>query len=72
MRYMIVALIAITITGCSEQNIDIEGNKMPGNVNVYHDNDRSVTCWIYESSFVSGRGISCIPDNQLNNEVEIK
>lgn len=45
---------------------------MPGNVNVYHDNDRSVTCWIYESSFVSGRGISCIPDNQLNNEVEIK
>lgn len=72
MRYMVAVLIAITITGCSESNIDGEGNKMSGNVNVYHDNDRNVTCWIYESSFVSGRGISCIPDNQLSNEMEIK
>lgn len=72
MRYMMAVIIAIAITGCSDTGGGDEQNKMSGNVNVYHDNDRDVTCWIYESSFVSGRGISCIPDNQLNNKVEIK
>lgn len=65
MRYMIAALMAIAITGCRDTSGGNEQNKISGNVSVYHDNNRYVTCWIYESSFVSGRGLSCIPDNQL-------
>ena len=35
-------------------------------VDVWHDDERKVTCWIY-ASFYKG-GISCIPDDQLVTE----
>lgn len=57
MRYMLTALIAISITGCSGDNEE--------NVSIYHDDQRFVTCYLYNSHLSSPAGISCIPDNQL-------
>lgn len=60
MRYMLTALMAISITGCS----DISGGNKE-NVSIYHDDQRFVTCYLYNSDLSSPAGISCIPDNQL-------
>jgi hypothetical protein len=38
-------------------------DQLPGGVNVFHDDARGATCWLYEQG-VRG-GISCIPDSQL-------
>ncbi|MEK2607834.1 hypothetical protein WLF18_01750 [Pseudomonas shirazensis] len=36
---------------------------LPNGVTVWHDDERSVTCWVLWSS--NRGGISCIPDSQL-------
>lgn len=39
------------------------------NVEVIHDDKRSVTCWVYSGHYYKG-GISCIPDSQLQAGTE--
>ena len=34
-----------------------------GNITIIHFADYGVTCWVYKD--IGGRGISCIPDEQL-------
>ena len=36
------------------------------NIEVFHDNKRNVTCWVYKR-MGQGGGISCIPDHILND-----
>ena len=36
-----------------------------GEVRRFHDDEKKVTCWIYEGTYKAG--ISCIPDAQLKD-----
>lgn len=55
-KYIILAITFLFLTGCSELK---EGNEL----NIFHDNNRYVTCYVYKSGYAGG--ISCIPDDQL-------
>lgn len=37
--------------------------QLPYGVSVFHDDQRGVTCWLYQGP--SQAGLSCIPDSQL-------
>lgn len=58
MRYILVILALTIMTGCND-------DKTTANVSIYHDDQRLVTCYLYNSNLSSPAGISCIPDNQL-------
>ncbi|ADU79167.1 hypothetical protein F362_gp16 [Enterobacter phage EcP1] len=55
-KSIILMLAAILLVGCSELK---EGDAL----NIFHDNNRYVTCYVYKSGYAGG--ISCIPDDQL-------
>jgi hypothetical protein len=60
-RVSLVLVLAGVVVGCDPEHA---GTTYPGtSVYMYHDNERSVTCWIYSVSYKGG--ISCLPDREL-------
>lgn len=58
-KLIITAVAALFLSGCDELKEDSA-------INIYHDEQRHVTCYVYNGSGYAG-GISCIPDDQLPN-----
>ncbi|WP_349487667.1 hypothetical protein [Providencia alcalifaciens] len=59
MNKLITTSVAILfLSGCTELK---EGSA----IDMYHDDQRQVTCYVYKSGYAGG--ISCIPDDQLPN-----
>ncbi|MEY0929310.1 hypothetical protein AB7188_00310 [Providencia rettgeri] len=59
MNKLIITSVAILfLSGCTELK---EGSA----IDMYHDDQRQVTCYVYKSGYAGG--ISCIPDDQLPN-----
>lgn len=61
-RLAALAACVLLLAGCEDQSVKA-GDVGVGEISVWHDSQRSVTCWIYSS--VKKGGLSCIPDNQL-------
>lgn len=59
MNKLIITSVAILfLSGCDELK---EGSA----IDMYHDDQRYVTCYVYKSGYAGG--ISCIPYDQLPN-----
>lgn len=52
------------------RRIEREDMSFGDGVTVIHDDRREVTCWVASSWY--GKGISCIPDSQLNSPTTIE
>lgn len=57
-KLIIIAAAILFLSGCTELK---EGSA----IDIYHDDQRHVTCYVYKSGYAGG--ISCIPDSQLPN-----
>lgn len=65
---VLAVLLAVGLlgAGCSNpvpRGSDEDGATVAGSIHVWHDDERSVTCWVYARIY-SG-GISCLPDSEV-------
>ena len=65
-RLAAVAACVLLLAGCDGQTTPT-GSTGTGSISVWHDNQRSVTCWVFKD-YQRG-GLSCIPDSQLDRHV---
>lgn len=63
MKSLIMIAMLTALAGCDEYD-ESPKEKAYGatHIQVWHDDDRGVTCWLYGSS---NGGISCLPDGVL-------
>ena len=64
----LLVIVAYVLTSCQSSKPDKWGGDVFANISIYHDEERSVTCWIYDGYYAGG--ISCIPDDQLGGRNE--
>lgn len=58
---VVVALCAVAGLDTASAAADSQG--LPYGVQVFHDDERGVTCWVYRE--LQAGGLSCIPDHML-------
>ncbi|GLO41536.1 hypothetical protein PPUN15366_31810 [Pseudomonas putida] len=64
LRLLLLATGASAATPDAEiRRIELEDMSFGDGVTIIHDDRREVTCWVASSWY--GKGISCIPDSQL-------
>lgn len=61
-RLAALAACVLLLAGCDGDTVRA-GDAGDGIIRVWHDNQRSVTCWVYRGP--NRGGLSCIPDSQL-------
>lgn len=61
-RIAALAACALLLVGCNDQSQKV-GDTAAGSIRIWHDDQRSVTCWIFGEGYRGG--LSCIPDTQL-------
>lgn len=59
-KLIITSVVILFLSGCDKLKEDSA-------INIYHDEQRYVTCYVYKSWSGYAGGISCIPDDQLPN-----
>lgn len=64
MKILVVAVLLTIIAGCDREFPEQPAPKRYGaaHIQVWHDDKRGVTCWLYGPS---NGGISCLPDGQV-------
>ena len=81
-KLLLLGLLLVACnTGPGSATVPSEPQESPapltyaGTVKIYHDDERQVTCWIYEnfkygglgaSSFAGAGGISCLTDYEIS------
>jgi len=56
----LVLLVVFVLAACGTNGaVDTDART----ISVWHDDERSVTCWVYKSGYAGG--LSCIPDKEL-------
>lgn len=61
-RLAAIAALIVVLVGCKDATTS-EASVGLGEIAIWHDKQRAVTCWVYKG-YQKG-GISCIPDDQL-------
>lgn len=59
-RLMIIGLLLLLVACSGPQNDKVSAD---WDVQVWHDDERDVTCWIYVTAY--GDGFACLPDSQI-------
>lgn len=62
-RLAAVAACVLLLAGCDGDTVSVGDAGAGSSINVWHDDQRSVTCWVFKG-YQRG-GLSCIPDSQL-------
>ena len=62
-----ILLIFVVFTFCACAPGDQAMSNGASDINVWHDNTRAVTCWIYQNAVTKTGGISCLPDSEVKN-----
>ena len=57
-------LVGVALLGACAPGGDVKGTSQ---ITVWHDDQRAVTCWIYQNSWSKASGISCLPDKDIKN-----
>lgn len=65
---ILLAVMMLVLAACSKggevDTATISQEGLADGVSVFHDEERSVTCWIFRGAIEKG-GLSCIPDHLL-------
>ena len=71
MQALTLLLLAtlLALTGCGPSRSRDGQRDLPPGVRVFHDDSRSVTCWLYQGG--NQGGLSCIPDSQLDPRTQV-
>lgn len=64
-RFVAVAAV-VFLSGCSEGQ-----PSMGTRINVWHDDQRAVTCWVVTERAAAGVAVSCLPDAALTKKAEV-
>ena len=67
MFFKMILLIFFCTAFCACAPGDQAMSNGASDINVWHDNARSVTCWIYQNAVTKTGGISCLPDSEVKN-----
>lgn len=64
-KLCVVFALVFMLTSCTMPEGSSSGPGLGSSITIWHDDDRNVTCWIYDA--IHRGGISCLPDSQLEN-----
>jgi hypothetical protein len=60
-RVLAFLILTVAVAGCEHTRPEQE--RIGLDVTMWHDDERSVTCWIYETAY--GDGFACLSDSDI-------
>ncbi len=59
--FMLVAFVLFLVLACQPA---ARAYPKDGDINIWHDDSRGVTCWVYKDGYAGG--ISCLTDEEVD------